>query len=121
RRREIIMTFKHVFAAAALATVTAVSAPRIAGAQTPLTLDVDATQAPMKILHASVAMPARAGAMTLFYAKWIPGEHMPSGPIWNLTGLHVSADEAEIEWRRDLVEMNALHLTVPDGARQLRA
>ena len=84
---------------------------------TAMTLDVDATDAPMKILHATLSMPARPGAMTLFYPKWIPGEHMPSGPIANLTGLHVFADGTEIDWRRDLVEMNAFAFTVPAGAR----
>src|SRR5213079_52203 len=86
-----------------------------------MTLDVDATDAPLKILHATATMPARAGAMTLFYPKWIPGEHMPSGPIANLTGLHVFADGTEVEWRRDLVEMNAFAVTVPQGARTLSA
>jgi predicted metalloprotease with PDZ domain len=75
----------------------------------------------MKILHATASMPAKPGAMTLFYAKWIPGEHMPSGPIWNLTGLHVYAGSTELDWRRDLVEMNAFHVTVPAGATSLRA
>lgn len=92
-----------------------------APATTAMTLDVDATDAPMKILHATMTMPAKAGAMALFYPKWIPGEHMPSGPIPNLTGLHVFADAAEIAWRRDLVEMNAFRLTVPAGARTLTA
>jgi predicted metalloprotease with PDZ domain len=86
-----------------------------------MTLDVDATDAPLKILHATATMPARAGAMTLFYPKWIPGEHMPSGPIANLTGLHVFADGREIEWRRDLVEMNVFAVTVPAAARTLTA
>ena len=65
-------------------------------------LDVDASEAPMKILHATMSMPAKSGTMSLFYPKWIPGEHMPSGPIANLTGLHVFADDVEINWRRDL-------------------
>src|SRR3954464_11014427 len=86
-----------------------------------MTLDVDATDAPLKILHATATMPARPGAMTLFYPKWIPGEHMPSGPIANLTGLHVFADGQELEWRRDLVEMNAFGVTVPGGAKTLPA
>jgi len=80
-----------------------------------MTLDVDATDAPLKILHATARMPARPGAMTLFYPKWIPGEHMPSGPIANLTGLHIFAGASELEWRRDLVEMNAFAITVPPG------
>src|SRR3954471_5526451 len=86
-----------------------------------MTLDVDATDAPLKILHATATMPARPGTMTLFYPKWIPGEHMPSGPIENLTGLHVFADGRELEWRRDLVEMHAFAVTVPAGARTLTA
>ena len=101
----------------------------LAGAQKPaagaslttMTLDVDASDAPLKILHATMSMPAKAGAMTLFYPKWIPGEHMASGPIANLTGLHIFADGREIEWRRDLVEVNAFAITVPPGAETLTA
>ena len=69
-----------------------------------MTLDVDASDAPMKILHATMTMPATPGPMSLFYPKWIPGEHMPSGPISNLTELHILADGKELDWRRDLVE-----------------
>src|SRR5206468_11526588 len=86
-----------------------------------MTLDVDATDAPMRILHAAMTMRARPGAITLFYPKWIPGEHMPSGPIANLTGLHVYADGGEIPWRRDLVEMHAFQVTVPAEATALTA
>jgi predicted metalloprotease with PDZ domain len=86
-----------------------------------MSLDIDASDAPMKILHATATMPAHPGAMTLFYPKWIPGEHMPSGPIANLTGLHVFADGTEVEWRRDLVDMNAFAITVPPGASSVTA
>src|SRR3954470_19316838 len=86
-----------------------------------MSLDVDATDAPMKILHATLTMAARPGAQTLFYPKWIPGEHMPSGPIANLTGLHIFADGTEMAWQRDLVELNAFAFTVPPGARTLTA
>lgn len=113
---------------ASIAIVAASHQP-LAGAQdqttgtaaTAMTLDVDASDAPMKILHATVAMPAKPGAMTLFYPKWIPGEHMASGPIANLTGLHLFADGREIDWRRDLVEVNAFAITVPAGARTISA
>jgi predicted metalloprotease with PDZ domain len=84
-----------------------------------MTLDVDATQAPMGMIHARIEMPAKPGPMTLLYPKWIPGEHTASGPIENLTGLHFLADDREIEWRRDLVDMYAFHLTVPAGASRL--
>src|SRR5580765_2658345 len=110
--------------AAVLVLILTVS---LTGSQAPgarafaMTLDVDATDAPLKILHATMTMPARPGAMTLFYPKWIPGEHMPSGPIANLTGLHILADGRELDWRRDLVEMNAFAITVPAGAKTLTA
>src|SRR6185369_16087029 len=96
-----------------LAAVSLASHPRAlgqtAGAVRPIamTLYVDATDAPKKMLHARMSMPATPGPMSLFYPKWIPGEHMPSGPIANLTGLHIFADDKELEWRRDLVEANA--------------
>jgi len=97
------------------------SAGRSQSTEVAMTLEVDATDAPMKILHATMTMPARPGAMSLFYPKWIPGEHMPSGPIANLTGLHVFADGQELAWRRDFVEMNAFAITVPAGAKTLSA
>jgi len=101
--------------------IPAAQAPNAGTSPIAMTLDVDASDAPIKILHAAMSMPAKAGAMTLFYPKWIPGEHMASGPIWNLTGLHLFADGKEIDWRRDLVEANALHLTVPAGAKTVSA
>ena len=95
------------------------SGPAFAGPST-MVLDVDATRAPMKILHATLEIPVRPGPITLFYPKWIPGEHMPSGPIPNLVGLHVYASDKEVDWRRDLVEMNAFHVVTPPGARALK-
>jgi len=86
-----------------------------------MTLDVDATDAPLRVLHAKASMPARPGPMTLFYPKWIPGEHMASGPVPNLTGLHVFAAGREVPWRRDLVEMYAFNVTVPSGATTMTA
>jgi hypothetical protein len=80
---------------------------------TAMTLDVDATDAPMKILHATMSMAAKAGPATLFYPKWIPGEHMPSGPVANLTGLHIFADGKEIDWRRG----GAFGSTAPANAK----
>jgi len=57
----------------------------------PVKLQVDATDAPRKILHARLNIPAQAGPLTLLYPKWIPGEHGPNRPISDLTGLKMSA------------------------------
>jgi predicted metalloprotease with PDZ domain len=92
----------------------------IAGAQTaPITLSVDLTDAPRKILHATEVMPVTAGPMTLVYPKWIPGEHGPTGPIDNMAGFFITANGQPIKWERDKVDMFAYHVTVPQGVTQL--
>jgi predicted metalloprotease with PDZ domain len=82
----------------------------------PITIAVDATEAPRKILHARLSIPASPGPLTLMYPKWIPGEHGPTGPITDLAGLKLSAAGKPIPWRRDDVEMYAFHIDVPPGA-----
>src|ERR1039457_7188413 len=82
----------------------------------PVKLDVDATDAPRGLLHARLHIPASPGPLTLFYPKWIPGEHMPSGPINNLTGLKMSANGRPLTWRRDADDMFTFHLDVPTDA-----
>ncbi len=86
----------------------------------PITLTVDATDAPRKMLHADLVIPVQAGDLTLVYAKWIPGEHEPSGPIDNLTGIVIKANGQTLPWVRDSVNMFALHLLVPAGVTSLQ-
>src|SRR5437899_2458510 len=85
----------------------------------PITLSVDATEAPRKLFHARMTMPVSPGPMTLVYPKWIPGEHGPTGPIINLAGLRITGGGKTIPWRRDEVEMYAFHFEVPAGAREI--
>src|SRR5436190_422062 len=84
--------------------------------QQPIRLRVDATEAPRRIYHAELAIPAVSGPMNLFYPKWIPGEHAPTGPITDLSGLKISSGGRPIEWKRDSVELYAFHINVPPGA-----
>jgi predicted metalloprotease with PDZ domain len=88
-------------------------------AQTPVKLKVDATDAPRRLFHVQMSMPAKPGAMTLLYPEWIPGEHGPTGPIANLVGLKIQAGGKTISWRRDSDNMFAFHLEVPAGATAL--
>jgi predicted metalloprotease with PDZ domain len=76
---------------------------------------VDASEAPRKILHARLNIPAKSGPLTLFYPKWIPGEHGPTGPITDLAGLKINAGGMTIPWHRDEIDMYAFHLDVPTG------
>src|SRR5262245_27681682 len=97
------------------------AAPASAFAQQPIRLRVDATEAPRRIYHAELSIPASPGPLTLFYPKWIPGEHAPTGPITDLAGLKFSSAGTPIEWKRDPVELFAFHVNVPAGATSIDA
>ena len=90
----------------------------VASAQT-IKLSVDATGAARNILHSKFTIPVRPGPLTLFYPKWIPGEHSPTGPINDLVGLKLSANGKPIAWQRDQVEMFAFHCEVPQGVNEI--
>lgn len=77
---------------------------------------VDARDVSLRILHATLHIPAKPGPLTLVYPKWLPGEHGPTGPITDLTGLKISAAGKTIPWRRDAEDNYAFNLDVPAGA-----
>jgi predicted metalloprotease with PDZ domain len=87
----------------------------------PITLNIDAQEAPRRIFHARLTFPVSAGPLTLYYPKWLPGNHRPTGPIANMTGLRFSAGGQLIPWNRDDVDMYAFHVNVPAGASTLEA
>jgi predicted metalloprotease with PDZ domain len=82
-------------------------------------LSVDLTDAPRNIFHAQLTIPVKPGAVTLVYPEWIPGNHRPSGPIANLTGLVMKAGGQILPWERDSLDMYAFHVIVPAGASEL--
>ena len=64
-------------------------------------------------------MAVKEGPLTLYYPKWIPGEHEPDGPIANVTGLKFTANGKTIPWKRDLLDVFTFHVDVPAGANRL--
>ncbi|MGA7319327.1 MAG: M61 family peptidase, partial [Candidatus Sulfotelmatobacter sp.] len=86
-----------------------------------VTIFVDATSAPRKIFHAKLKIPASAGDLTLYYPKWIPGEHAPDGPVIDLAGLKFTASGKTLKWRRDLLDGFTIHVDVPDGENEVNA
>ena len=86
-----------------------------------ITIAVDATTAPRKIFHATLKIPATPGDLTLYYPKWIPGEHAPDGPIVDLTGLFFKANGQTLKWRRDLLDGFTIHVEVPQGVSEVQA
>jgi predicted metalloprotease with PDZ domain len=86
-----------------------------------IVISVDASDAPRKIFHAQLTIPAVAGTLILYYPKWIPGEHGPTGPIEDLAGLKFSASGQILKWRRDLQDGWAIHVEVPAGVSVVTA
>jgi predicted metalloprotease with PDZ domain len=84
-----------------------------------LSLAVDLSQASLKIYRIKETIPVKPGALSLHYPKWIPGEHVPSGPIENVVGLVITGNGQKLAWRRDLRDMYTVHLQVPEGVRNL--
>jgi predicted metalloprotease with PDZ domain len=82
---------------------------------------VDATEAPRKIFHAQLTIPASPGILTLYYPKWIPGEHAPDGPVTDLAGLKFIANGQTLEWRRDPLDGFTIKVEVPAGASEVSA
>jgi predicted metalloprotease with PDZ domain len=76
-------------------------------------------QPKQQIFYVHEVMPVRPGPLTLYYPKWIPGDHAPDGPIGTMMGLEITAGGKRIPWLRDEVDMFTFHLTVPAGVRQI--
>ncbi len=108
-----------VFALGALLGCTVTPAQSDASPSLVMHLTVDARHAPEKILHARLRIPVSPGDQTLVYPKWIPGEHGPTGPIGNLTGLVIHGNGHLIPWRRDDMDMYAFHVSVPNDVASL--
>jgi len=86
-----------------------------------ITVSVDASDAPRKIFHSQLTIPAAPGTLTLYYPKWIPGEHGPTGPIEDLAGLKFTANGQTLKWRRDLLDGWKFHVEVPAGVSVVNA
>lgn len=132
-RSAALVCWIALFAAAGFGQSS--TAPRI-------TLQVDLTQAPRKLVHATETLAVVPGPLTLVFPKWIPGEHGPTGPIDDMAGFVIlgrtasgqpcttpplpspagpamATPDGRIQWQRDPVEMYAFHLSVPAGCARL--
>jgi predicted metalloprotease with PDZ domain len=85
----------------------------------PIRLVVDLREAPQRILHASESIPVTSGPLALRYAKWLPGEHAPSGPVVDMAGLRITAGKQALAWQRDPVDMHLFRVTVPAGVTRI--
>ena len=105
-----------VAALAFAGTLTFAAAPKA-----PIMITADLSDAPRKVYHAEVDLPVTEGPVTLTTPKWIPGNHRPTGPVDEITGVVFTANGQTLPWRRDDVDLYQFHVTVPKGVTTLHA
>ncbi|MGA1982339.1 MAG: M61 family peptidase [Acidobacteriaceae bacterium] len=111
---------RHV-AGVALLTLMVAGGLAQAPAGAPIQIAADLTEVGRKLYHAEVDLPVKAGPLTLITPQWIPGNHRPTGPVEDITGVVFTAAGKTLEWRRDDVNLYEFHLTIPQGVTSLHA
>ena len=77
-------------------------------------LNVDARDIDRRIQRVRERIPVSPGPLTLWYPKWIPGNHAPTGPINQMAGLVIRGNGKVLQWTRDSGDMYAFRLQVPE-------
>lgn len=85
----------------------------------PMTLVLDARTASRGLMYSHMTIPVKPGAFTFVYPKWIPGEHGPTGPLADISQIHVTGGGHTLTWHRDVVDMYAFHVEVPPGVSHI--
>lgn len=85
----------------------------------PVSITVRLPVPAQKVLYVHEVMPVRPGDLTLYYPKWIPGDHEPDGPINRIMGLEIAAGGKRLAWHRDELDRFTFHVTVPAGVHQI--
>lgn len=107
----------------ALAAATGAAQPAATVVDQPypgtMTLQVDLTDLDRKIFRARQSLPVAPGPLTLYYPRWVPGHHSPTGDVVQLTGLQIEGRGRRIAWTRDPLDTHAFRLEVPAGVDTL--
>ena len=106
-------------ALALVAPLSCVAAENTGPAPGPVALMVSLPDPGQKLLYVHEVMPVAPGPLTLYYPKWIPGDHSPDGPINGVMGLEFLGNGQRVAWQRDELDRFTFHLTVPDGVHRL--
>jgi predicted metalloprotease with PDZ domain len=118
---------QKAFLTLAASAFLATSAPFLAQAQkTPIQITADLTDGPRKLYHAEVDLPVKPGPAAFTTPQWIPGNHRPTGPVDQITGVVFTAtgpsgEKIVLPWRRDDEDLYQFHVTVPKGVTSIHA
>ncbi|HWW97687.1 MAG TPA: hypothetical protein VNY74_08315 [Edaphobacter sp.] len=108
-------------------TLLALCSPALLEAQkTPIQITADLSDATRKVYHAEVDIPVQPGPVSLTTPKWIPGNHRPTGPVDEITGVVFTVngpggEKTVLPWRRDDEDLYEFHVSVPAGVTTLHA
>ena len=86
-------------------------------------LNIDATDVTRGVYRVIETIPVAAGTrkLTLLFPQWLPGNHGPRGTLAELAAITFEANGQKLAWKRDPIEVNAFHLTLPAGTREVTA
>jgi predicted metalloprotease with PDZ domain len=84
-----------------------------------MTVHVDARDITRSLFHVTERIAHGPGPLRLFYPKFIPGEHTPTGPINSVISMKISSGGKVLPWKRDLVDMFEVDTVVPQGAAEV--
>jgi predicted metalloprotease with PDZ domain len=105
-----------------LACICVADRRAIAGSGPTLQVEVDARDLPRRLLHTRIHVPCKPGKLGLWYPKWIPGTHSPSGPIQDVAGLRLETPDGKpVPWRRDDTDVYRVECNVPDSVNEIVA
>jgi predicted metalloprotease with PDZ domain len=104
-----------------IALLTLASPTLLHAQKLPIQITADLSDGPRKVYHAEVDIPVQPGPIALTTPKWIPGNHRPTGPVDDITGVVFTANGKVLPWRRDDEDLYEFHVTVPAGVTILHA
>jgi predicted metalloprotease with PDZ domain len=86
-------------------------------------LKVDATDVTRGVFRVTQTIPVPAGQreMILLAPQWLPGKHAPRPQTRLLGDLRFFADGKPVEWTRNPIDVNAFHVALPAGTKELTA
>ena len=86
-------------------------------------LDIDATDTVRGVYRVTQTVPVASGQqkLILLFPQWLPGNHGPRGPLAELVDVRFEAAGKPLRWVRDPVEVNAFHIDLPAGTREVVA
>ncbi|MEY4671561.1 MAG: hypothetical protein RLZZ415_1440 [Pseudomonadota bacterium] len=88
-----------------------------------MTLDIDATDTLRGVYRVTQTVPVAPDTqrLTLLFPQWLPGNHGPRGPLAELVDVTFTANGQLLRWKRDPVEVNAFHIDIPAGTKDVVA